>query len=160
MARGIYEGGLSDGRRPPQHEDYARERLRYSAYDIVGKSLPPVPLMRGGLMGADSERGVEQQDTLAGPAREVAIWRARATRLLAYLFIYVGKRWRNGYSMVRVLPQDDHFETLRGAGIESIENLTGRWEDLRGGIFRPNKICQRLKIWGVELRLEERLPLW
>lgn len=125
-------------------------------------------------MGADGERGVKQQDTLARPTREVAVGRARATCLLAYLFIYVGKRWRNGYSrrdgereshglpvsVVRVLPQDDHFEILWGAGVEGIEDLTGRREDLRGGIFRPDKICQRLKIWGVKLGLEEKLPLW
>lgn len=124
-------------------------------------------------MRPNREGGVEQQDSLFRPSSEVTIGRALTPGLLSYLLVNVGERRRDRDSagdrereshglpvaMVRVLPQDDHLEIFRRASVEGIKNLARGREYLRGSIFRPHEICKRLKIWGVELRLENRLPL-
>lgn len=53
--------------RAPEEEDEATQVLIQPGHDRVRELLPAPLLMGIGLVGADSEDGVEEEDTLSGP---------------------------------------------------------------------------------------------
>src|SRR5690606_37817865 len=86
--------------------------------------------------------GIKQEHTLVCPRRKVAMVRYPEPRdIRGQLLVHVAQRgWytharRNGkgqavslpYVMVRVLPQDDHVNRVKGGVVERIENKVTRW---------------------------------
>ena len=63
---------LADGKAAPQHKHDACAPLCQRLYGGIGKEFPSPVLVRPGLMCSDSQRGVQQQHPLFGPARQVA----------------------------------------------------------------------------------------
>ena len=107
----------------------------------VGKLLPALALVAGGLVRAHRQRGVEQQHALPRPPREVARRRHRRAQVELYLLEYVDERRREGHAvvhreaqpvglaglMVWVLADDDHLHAVEGAQVEGVEyELPGR----------------------------------
>ena len=63
---------LADGETAPKHEYDAVAPLGERLDGSIGEQLPSSVLVRPCLMGAYGECGVEQENTLVGPAGEVA----------------------------------------------------------------------------------------
>lgn len=64
--------GFADGIASPEEEHDTLTILRESLDGRIGELLPPLVLMRAGLVRPHGEGGVEQQHPLVGPTAEVA----------------------------------------------------------------------------------------
>src|SRR5207302_961335 len=107
----------------------------------IRKYLPALVAMRVGLMGADGEHGVEQQDTLVRPGNEAAARRRGDVHVDHELLEDVDeRRWRPytrrhrkrqsmglALVVVRILSQDDDADRNKRGVLQSIKNeIVGR----------------------------------
>lgn len=65
----INDTALLLGVRAPEQEDEARQVLIEPRHNCIRELLPTPLLMGIGLVGADGEDSIEEQDTLSGPPR-------------------------------------------------------------------------------------------
>ena len=72
VARLVYHVGLAAGIAAPKHIYQMLTLLGQSTNGSIGELLPAEGGVAVGLMGTDSEGGIEQEYTLASPARQVA----------------------------------------------------------------------------------------
>lgn len=136
MARTIDNGTLALGVRAPEDKDKVVAPYIQFTNNSIGEFLPALPLVRGGSMGTNSKSGIEQQHTLIGPAREVAVSGRRGSEVVLYLLEDINKRRRHGgrrtdreahavglpWLMVGILPDDNDFHLVKGTMVEGIEN--------------------------------------
>lgn len=64
MTRTVYERSFSYGIRSPQEKDNVLSLTVKALYDSVGECFPAMALMRRGVVGVDSEGGIEQKHSL------------------------------------------------------------------------------------------------
>ncbi len=73
MFRAIYVSAFLAGIISPKNEDYMLAPFRQRADGRIGECFPALVLMRARRAGADGEGGIEKEDSLIRPARQVAI---------------------------------------------------------------------------------------
>ena len=144
-AAGGNQGLLLDGETAPEHEHEVFADLREPLDNGVGELLPTDAGVACGHVGAHSERCVQKQDSLLGPAFKVAVRRRVDAEIVMNFLENVDERGRGidsvGYGetetvclawvVVRVLAEDDHFHLVYGAKIKRCENLgAGRVDDV------------------------------
>ena len=121
--------------------------------------------MRRRLVRAHGQHGVEQQHALFGPAVEIARSGNGRARIVVHLLEYVDQRGRERHAVadrkaqsvglprpvIRVLSDDDHFQIIGIAHIESPENIASGRENPPLGVFLLDEIDQLPEIGLVEL---------
>ena len=141
-------------------------------HHLVGEAFPATILMRAGPMRLDGERGIEQKHPLPCPSRKVAGGWYRGTGVVVNFTEDVLKRRREWYAVVngetqtiglphvviRILPQNHHFNGTKRRGIEGGEYLRPGWEHLLRGILTPDEICERNEIVLIPLGGELLFP--
>ena len=142
------------------------------ADDLIGELLPSAPLMRACQMSPDGKGGVKQQHALLGPSGQVTRHRDVGSHVVFDFLIYIDQRRRNLHAvrhrerqslrlprlMIRVLPENDHFELVERAEVESPEDVAPLWIDGGLCIFRSHEIRQLAEIVLFKLALEPALP--
>ena len=133
---------LLPGRRAPEHEHDPFGLGRDRADHCIGEGLPPPPLMGVRLVGANSERGVQEQHPLTGPGREISMKRPRDAHIGVELFEHVDQRRRRrrgrahreaqpvglAGSVVRILAQDHDLHFGERREVQRREDLVLRRE--------------------------------
>ena len=94
----VDHGGLALGIVAPEHIHDALFVLGDGLNHCVGKTFPTLSGMGGCFVCPDGQYGVEQQNTLLGPAIEVTAGRYRSTDIGLYLLKNIDQRGRKGYS--------------------------------------------------------------
>ena len=88
---------LADGETAPKHENDAVASLGKSLDGGIGEQFPASVLVRPCLMGTHGECGVEQEDTLVGPADEIAAGERNVGAEVAIDFLNdIDQRGRDG----------------------------------------------------------------
>ncbi len=140
VAGSVDERRLAAGKIAPQHKYQPAALQRQLADGLVGEILPANLLVAARLVVLDREHGIEQQHPLCRPAAQVAMRSRRDAQVLLQLLIYILQRRRNAAAarnrktephslpriVVGILPQNDHFDLLKGRAVESIENEAAR----------------------------------
>ena len=172
VLRLVYHVCLASCIASPQHVDQMLPFGSQSTDGRISKLLPAECRMAVGLMGTDCQRGVEQQHTLLGPARQITCLRnGRAQIILNLLEDILQRRWKlhpvlyretQAVSlprlMVRVLSDDDHLHLVKGTQVESIEDEFSWWEASAYNILLPDGIRQLLKVRFLKFSLQMFLP--
>lgn len=152
----------------PEYEYEVFALGRELAYDGIGKCLPPVAGMRGGLMLAHGEGGVEQQHALLGPAAQTACGGHGTAGVGLNLLEYVDQRRRHAHTVfdretqafglsgtvVGVLAYDDDLYLWEGTEIEGVEYFVAGRIARALGIFVAHKVGELLEVGCIELTLQ------
>ena len=152
----------------PEYEYEVIALGRELAYDGIGKCLPTVAGMRGGLMLAHGEGGVEQQHALLGPAAQTACGGHGTAGVGLNLLEYVDQRRRHAHTVfdretqtfglsgtvVGVLAYDDDLYLWEGTEIEGVEYFVAGRIARALGIFVAHKIGELLEVGCIELTLQ------
>ena len=168
----INEGAFSLGVVAPKNEDQVFFFFGQPMDDSVGKKFPAFVLVRTGLMGADGQGGVKQEDALFGTVLETAGSRGCFTKIGVDFLINVNQRWRQRDAIgnrerkavgltgavVGVLAENNDFDLGDRDAIESVENKSGGWIDSAVLVLTFNKFSQILEVRFVKLIFEEFLP--
>ena len=126
----------------------------------IGKLLPSMALVAPRLVLPYGECGVQQQNPLLCPSREIAGHRNRSTKVLLYLLEDILKRRGKchtvahretepmclPWAMIGILTDDHHLHLVDGTEIESIEYQTARGIACGGLILLAYKIRKRDEI--------------
>ena len=165
MAVGVDDGTLFLGVCTPKEKDEVVFLIRESLDDGVGEGLPTFILVRSGLVGADGESGIEEENALVCPALEIACLGRSFSQVRSDFFVDIDKRRGNSdvigdrkaetigltRAVIGVLTNDDDFNIVKGAVIKGIENKLWRGIDRGGLIFFSNKVGKLFKVWLVKL---------
>ena len=152
----------------PEYEHEVLALGRELAYDGIGKCLPAMAGMRGGLVLAHSEGGVEQQHALLSPAAQTACGGHGTAGVGLNLLEYVDQRRGHAHTvfdretqtfslsgtMVGVLANDDDLYLREGAEIEGVEYLVAGRIARALGIFVAHKVGELLEVGCIELALQ------
>lgn len=136
VLRLVYHICLASRVATPQHIDQMLALCSQSTDGRISKLLPAQCRMAVGLMGTYGQRGIEQQDPLLGPARQITCLRKGRAQIILNLLEDILQRWRKLYPvlngetqsmclsrlMIRVLSDDDHLHLVKGTQVESIED--------------------------------------
>ena len=114
VAGGVDQRLLPAGRRSPEHEHDPLGLGVDGADHLIGERLPALALVGSRLPGADRERGVEQQDTLARPRLEVAVAGRLDAEIGAELGVDVGERGRDADTALHREAQPVGLAAARG----------------------------------------------
>ena len=128
--------------------------------------------MAVGSMGTDGQRGVEQQDTLFRPPRQVSRHRHGRPQVISNLLEDVLQRRREGDAflnreaqpmslsglMIGILANDDHLHLVERTEVEGVEDEAGRRVARRLLVLLSDGGRQLLEVRLLELRLQLRLP--
>ena len=129
----VDEVPFADSVRSPKHKHYAASLRGEGVDGGVGESFPSDTGMRFRGVLAHGKRCVEQEHSLRCPAREVAVVGNGSAGLVVDLLEDISQRGRNvdarihreaetvglTGTMVRILPDDHHFNLIEGSGVES-----------------------------------------
>ena len=168
----VDEGGLSSCRCSPEHEDEVVASAVEGGDGSVGERLPSVSAVAKGLMLADGETRVEQEDALSGPSHEVARSRDGRARLGLHLLEDVLKRRREGDAvvhaetksvglpgtMIGVLPEYDDAHLVEGRRVEGIEDEAPGRIASAGSVLLSHELRQLGEVRLTELRSQLLLP--
>lgn len=150
----IDEPGLLSGVTSPQQEYQPFKFLAKPGDHRICKSLPPFVLVAPGLVSTHRKGGVEQQDTLSGPALQVAAARVRRPGIPFYFAenIDEGRRVRQAFThrktkamclprpVIRVLANQYHLDFAGKAMRKCSENLAPAGITGVYSIFLPNEV--------------------
>ena len=140
--------------------------------DRIGERLPAPVLVRAGLMGADSQRRVEQQYALVCPAQQVAARGHRLAEVALDFLEDIQKRRRVRHTVlhreaesmrlprfvIRVLPEDDDLHLVERTVGKGVEDIRSRRIDRLRLVFLPDEIRQSHEIVLFELVGKSGLP--
>ncbi len=172
VSTAVDECGLASGGCAPEHEDEVFAAAVEGGDGGVGERLPSVSAVAEGLVLADGEARVEQEDALPCPAHEVAGGGDGCARLGLHLLEDVLKRWREGDavvhaeaesvglsgSVIRVLAEDDDAHLVEGCRVEGVEDeVSGRIAGA-GGVLLPHELRQLGEVRLAELGGQLLLP--
>ena len=129
--------------------------------------------MRGCLVGADRQHGVEQQHPLLGPAVEVARRGDGRAGVVGDLLEDVLQRGREGNAVgdretesvglpgtvIGVLADDDHFQLFERAFVEGPENVAAAGKDAPRGVLLPHELREGGEIGFLEFGGEDLFPV-
>ena len=142
VAGGVDQRLLPARRRSPEDEHDPLGLGVDSPDHLIGEGLPALVVVGGGLPGTHRERGVEQQDALAGPRLEVAVVGRLDAQIGTQLGVDVGERGRDpdatlhreaqpvglARAVVRILAEDQARvcrRTTSGAGRRRPDRAAG-----------------------------------
>ena len=157
----------------PEHVDDTLLALGDGAYHGVGEGFPPMPGVRGCLVGADGQHGVQEQYSLLGPAVEVARRGDGCPGVVGNLLEDVLQRgWERhavayreaepvGLSgaVVGILADDDDLQFVEGAFVEGPEDIAAARVDAVRGIFLPYELRKGGEIRFLEFGREQLFPV-
>ena len=163
---------LALGVTAPEHEDKVITLFVEGRNGSIGEFLPTFVLMASGAVRLYGKGGVEQQDTLFRPTGEVARCGYRLAEVAVEFLVDIIQRRRYRYPladreteplrlpefMVRVLPDDDHADTVERTYIKGTEDLCGRRETLPRAVRLTHKLREQLEVRFVELGLQDLAP--
>ena len=170
---GVDEHPLLPGRRPPQDEHHGLGFGIDGGNDTVGEALPTLTLMRGRLMGAHRERGVQQQHALAGPRFQIAMLGCRDTEIGSQFLVDVDQRRGRSHppthteaqavrlprSVVGVLSQDEYAHVrIRGEMQRRKHLVLGRIHRMHCPLA-GHELLQTSPIGLRRFRLQHRVPV-
>lgn len=172
MTLAVDELPLALGITAPEHEDQIITLFVEGSDGGIGEFLPAFVLMAASAMRLYGKGGVEQQDTLFRPTGEVARCGYRLAEVAIEFLVDIIQRRRYRYPladgkteplrlpefMVRVLPDDDHADTVERTYIKGTEDLCGRRETLPRAVRLPHKLREQLEVRFVELGLQDLPP--
>ena len=173
VALRVGDGALALGVTAPEHIDDALLAFGDGADHGVGEGLPAAACVRGRLVGADRQHGVQQQHALLGPAVEVARGGDGRSGVVGDLLEDILQRRREGNAVrhreaeavglpgavVGVLPDDDHLQTVERAFVESPEDVAAARVDASRGVFLPDEIGQGDEIGFLEFGSQQLFPV-
>ena len=133
----------------------------------IGELLPSKTSVAVGHVGPHRQRGIQQQDTLLSPARQVAALRYWRAQVGLYLLENVLKRRREGYAILHreaqavglawfvigILTDDDYLYLVERAKVIGVENQLSWRIANRLLVFLPDGSRQLRKVGLVELTL-------
>lgn len=172
VAAAVDEFAFAPGISSPKQKHQALPFFGQAMHHRIGKKFPAFVLMRAGLMGTNGEGGVEQQDSLAGPAFQIA----RGQRLQAQILTNFAKDVfeRRGQShpllyreakpvglswfVIGILSQNYQPDLFKRAEIKSVKNQRGRGIDRVLSVFLADKGSKAGKIIFFEFFAQLRLP--
>ncbi len=124
--------------------------------DSIGESFPTFAAMRIGASAADGQNGIEEQNALPRPRRQIAVRRNGTADIVMKLFVYVDKR-RGGrrrtrnrkaqavrliLAVIRILSQNDGFRFAMRRQLERVENIAHVGKDFLRSVFGNQKLAQ------------------
>src|SRR5690606_2729555 len=134
----------------------------------VGETLPAAALMGAGARLLDGEDGIQQQNALPRPWKQMSVRRARQAEIAVQFLIDVAKRGRDcnagryreaetvrlSRPVIGILPDDDEFDRLERRRIKGGEDVAaGRVDDLSGRLLAAEKRAEFLHIGLLEFSL-------
>jgi hypothetical protein len=136
--------------------------------DGVGEALPALAGVGPGVGGADGEDGVEEQEPLACPRRQVAVQRDRGAHVVVKLAEEVSQRRRRGDAgshgegeavrltgaVVGVLAEEDSAHGPERSEAEGIEDLADRGIDRGARVLGREESLELPEVQLLTLRLE------
>src|SRR3989338_4368248 len=140
MLGAVYMCAFCFGVIAPEDENEILALLRELADDRIGKFFPALALMRACCSRTDSQRCVEEQYPLLGPALQIPCFIFHRPDVSRQFFEYILKRRRQRHAlthrkaqavgllgaMVRVLAEDDDLYFVERAKLKGAENVLGR----------------------------------
>ena len=157
---------------PPEEENEVFLVAREVLDDGVGEGFPAAMLVRPGRIGADGERGIQEEDALLCPVLQVARGRDAEAEVVADFFVDVLERgWgvdpfgdgeRESVclpgAVIRVLPEDDDAHPVERTEREGIEDELRRRVDGGASVFVAHEIRERLPRGLLEFTGQSCLP--
>ena len=157
---------LFDGKTAPKQKDEVLANLRKALDNRVRELLPTNAGVACCHVGAHRERGVQKQNSLVGPAFQIAMWWRCDAEVVVQFLEYVHEGWRRldskrhreaktvslAWIVVRVLSDDDGLDFIDGAIVEGCKNLwSGRIHHMMFRVFLQKFCLDLLKIRLFEL---------
>ena len=157
----------------PKEEDDVFFACRYLRDHGIGELGPADLGVAHGFVGADGERGVEQEDALLGPMGEVAVVGDGHTDVLVQFLKDVDEGGGRGdgfldgkakavglaSAMVGVLSEQDDLDLIDGSGVEGVEDeAAGRIDRPVAHLFVFEQGSDLAEIGFTEFRSEEFFP--
>ena len=135
-----HQGLLLDGETAPEQEHQVFPHLRKPLDDGVGKCLPADSRVACGHVGPHRQGGVQQQDSLLGPAFQVSVGRWRDAKVVMKFLEDVDEGGRRvdsvghreaqavglSWIVVGVLPDDNHLHLVHGAKVQGRKDFRSR----------------------------------
>ncbi len=173
MPGAVDDRALALGVGTPEHEDEVFAARGKRLHDGVREGFPAVSLVAAGVSGLHGERGVQEEDALVGPGREVAVpGEERRLVFVLQFLVHVEERGRDGDAglhgeaepvglvgaVVGILPEDDDLDLVERRTVERLEDEATRWVDDALCVGRAHKARQFREIRAVELVLQHLPP--
>ena len=163
---------LALGITAPKHKDQVLTPFVECGNSSIGEFLPAFVLMAACAVRLDGEGGIEQQGSLFRPTGEVARCGDRLAEVTVEFLVDIIQRRRDRHVLryreteplrlpdfvVRVLPDNDHTDTIERAYIKGTEDLCGRGKTLPRAVRLTHKLREQLEIRFVELGLQNLTP--
>jgi len=157
---------LFDGKTAPKQKDEVFANLRKSLDYRVRELLPANACVTCRHVGAHRERSVQKQNSLVGPAFQIAMWWRCDAEVVVQFLEYVHEGWRRLNSkrhreakpvsltriVIRVLSNDDCLDFIDWAIVEGCKNLrSGGIHHVMFRVFLQKFCLNLLKIRLFEL---------
>ncbi len=168
----VDEGAFPLGVGAPEKKYEVLFLVGEAADDGVGEGFPAFILVGARLVGAHGEGGVEEEDTLVGPAFQIARCGDGNTEVVFNLFEDVlergrlldafgdgeGEPVRLSGTVIGVLSEDDDFGVVHAAMVEGVEDeFAGRiYPGLP--VFVPDETGEGFKVRFLEFFAEQFFP--
>lgn len=160
-------------RRAPKQENDRLLALVEDRDDAVGKDLPSPSLMALRSPLTDGQGGVEEQNPLLCPGREITRLWGRHTDITLQLLVDVAKRRGRGYSLadrkaepvrltravVGVLAEDDRLDALARSELQSAEDIEHRGIDAPRSVFLLQKLPKLKIVRSFKFAPEQSVPI-
>ena len=174
VARAVYHRAFLLRVAAPKQENEVFALRRQPCDDRVGEGLPALSLVGTRLVGADGERGVEEQNALLRPAAQTAALGRAAAGVGLYFLKDVLQRGRQLHSVfyreaqplglsrlvVGVLAYYHHFHAFERAKVESVEYLPPGRVARPGAVFPAHEVGETGEIGRGKLFFEPLAPRW
>ena len=168
----VYERCLASGVAAPEDEYEVLAVGAEGLYRGVGELFPSFALVAGSLVCPHGERGVEQQHSLLGPARQIACRGDWCAQVELYLLENVLQGGRERHSVaygeaepvglarlvVRVLADDYHLHVVERTEVEGVEYLAAWRETGVVEVFLPDESCQVDEVLLLEFPTDVLFP--
>lgn len=172
MLFGIDKGTFSLSIGTPENENQIFFSIGQTVNDGIGKLFPALILVRTGLVGTDSESGIEQQNAFFDPMIQIAGFGRRFTNISLDFFINILQGGRKGdavgdrkrktvglaRAMIGVLTKDDDLDLVDRQTVERVENKLGWRIDSGFLIFLMNEPRERLEVGFLKFVFEKLFP--
>lgn len=157
----------------PQDEDARRIALRHRRHAGIGNRLPAALCMAARLPCFHRQRVVQKQHALPRPAFQIARSRRRNAAIGLKLFVNIPERGRQRYPIghrkaqamrlprpvIRVLPQDHHFDRLQRCQLKRAQPAAARRIDhLAGRLLFAQPASQPPRFWRRQRWLQHSCP--